>query len=195
MSQLDLAVTRAVESYRKVFAFLAVIGIGSSFVYGDLSWAVLVACSLAVLYYVGLIALGYGMSFVLPKSVLQQELRTKRINEINRRLDEGSLEAGSEELEEMMKNAGLEPLHVITGYGQIFGKQFDANLYEWVEAKKGRLGDIVRHDFVGPASFDADGCIETPNDEGVFLVLDGFLYEHTPEPKNDDVQQSRAEIQ
>jgi hypothetical protein len=195
MTQLDVVVERTVETYRKVFLVAGVIGVGSCLIEGDI-WAALIAAVLiSIMYYIGLYILGFILAKVLPPRYLIEELRTQRINDINRRLDEGTLEAGSEELETLMTKAGLEPLHVISGYGPVFGRQFDAEMYEWLDAKKGREGDLLRYVYVGQAQFDSDGCVETPNDEGVFLVLDGFLYEHTPEPKNSDVQQPQSDVQ
>lgn len=195
MTQLDSIVERTVETYRKVFLLASAIAIGLCLFQGEYLAAVGAAFLLFVSYYIGLFIVGHILARIVPKGFLIEELRTKRINEINRRLDEGTLEAGSEELETLMTKAGLEPLHVITGYGPVFGKQFDANLYEWLTAKKGREGEDLRYVYVGAAQFDSDGCVETPNDEGVFLVLDGFLYEHTPEPKNSDVQQPQSDVQ
>jgi hypothetical protein len=195
MTQLDVVVGRTVDTYRRCFLFAAVISIGSC-IYDELYWAALISAGiLSVLYYLGLFVLGHTLAAVLPKTYLIEELRTQRIKEINKRLDEGSLEAGSEELETLMTKAGLEPLHVIVDRGPVFGRQFDAEMYEWLDAKKGREGDLLRYVFVGQAQFDHDGCVETPNNEGVFLVLDGFLYEHTPEPKKVDVQQPQSDVQ
>jgi hypothetical protein len=195
MTQLDLIVERTVETYRKCFIFAAVLAIGSC-IYDGMYWAALISAGiLFVLYYLGLYVVGHTLAAIVPKAYLIEELRTKRIREINERLDAGTLEAGSEELETLMTKAGLEPLHVIAGYGPVFGKQFDALMYEWLDAKKGREGDLLRYVFVGQAQFDHDGCVETPNNEGVFLVLDGFLYEHSPEPKNPDVQQPQDGVQ
>jgi hypothetical protein len=195
MTQLDVVVARTVETYQKCFILAAVIAIGSC-IYDGMYWAAFLSAGiLFVAYYLGLFIVGHVLSVVVPKTYLIEELRTKRINDINRRLDEGTLEAGSEELETLMTKAGLEPLHVITGYGPAFGRQFDAELYEYLEAKKGREGEVLKYVFVGQAQFDSDGCVETPNDTGVFLVLDGFLYEHTPEPRNLDVQQPQTDVQ
>jgi hypothetical protein len=195
MTQLDLIVERTVETYRKCFIFAAVLAIGSC-IYDGLYWAALISAGvLSVLYYLGLFVVGHALAAILPKTYLIEELRTQRIKDINRRLDEGTLEAGSEELETLMTKAGLEPLHVITGYGPVFGKQFDALMYEWLDARKGREGDLLRYTFVGQAQFDSDGCVETPNETGIFLVLDGFLYEHQPEPKKVDVQQPQSDVQ
>lgn len=195
MTQLDLVVQRTVETYRKCFLLASVIAIGICLFQGEYLAAVGAAFLLFISYHLGLYLVGFLLSKMIPKSILIEELRTKRINEINARLDDGTLEAGSEELETMMTKAGLAPLHVISGYGPVFGKQFDAEMYEWLEAKKGREGDLLQYKFVGAAQFDSDGCVETPNDEGVFLVLDGFLYEHTPEPRNDVVQQPQSGVQ
>jgi hypothetical protein len=195
MTRLDLIVERTVETYRKVFLLASAIAIGSCLFQGEFVSALIAAILLFISYYIGLYLVGFILSKMIPKTVLIEELRTKRINEINARLDDGTLEAGSEELETLMTKAGLEPLHVISAYGPVFGKQFDAEMYEWLDAKKGREGDLLRYTFVGTAQFDSDGCVETPNDEGVFLVLDGFLYEHTPEPKKVDVQQPQTDVQ
>lgn len=195
MTQLDLIVERTVETYRKCFLLASVIAIGICLFQGEYLAAVGAAFLLSISYHIGLFLVGHILARLVPKGFLIEELRTKRINEINARLDDGTLEAGSEELETLMTKAGLEPLHVISGYGPVFGKQFDAEMYEWLDAKKGREGDVLRYVYVGTAQFDSDGCVETPNDEGVFLVLDGFLYEHTPEPKKVDVQQPQTDVQ
>jgi len=195
MTQLDSIVERTVQTYRKVFFLASAIAIGLCLLQGEYLAAVGAAFLLFVSYYIGLFIVGHILARIVPKGFLIEELRKRRINEINQRLDEGTLEAGSEELETLMTKAGLEPLHVITGYGPVFGKQFDALMYEWLDAKKGREGENLRYMFVGAAQFDSDGCVEIPNDEGVFLVLDGFLYEHTPEPKNSDVQQPQTDVQ
>jgi hypothetical protein len=195
MTQLDLVVEHTVDTYRKVFLVVGVVGVGSCLIEEEYLSAMIAAVLISVSYYIGLYILGYVLAAILPKRYLIEELRTQRINDINRRLDEGTLEAGSEELETLMTKAGLEPLHVIVDRGPIFGRQFDAEMYEWLDAKKGREGTLLRYVFVGQARFDSDGCVETPNNTGVFLVLDGFLYEHTPEPKNPDVQQPQDGVQ
>ena len=195
MTQLDVVVERTIDTYRKVFLVAGVIGVGSCLLEGELIAALIAAVLLSVSYYLGLFVVGFLLSKLIPRTYLIEELRTKRINDINRRLDDGTLEAGSEELETLMTKAGLGPLHVITAYGPVFGRQFDAELFEWLDAKKGREGDLLRYVFVGQAQFDSDGCVETPNDTGVFLVLDGFLYEHQPEPRNPDVQQPQTDVQ
>jgi len=131
-------------------------------------------------YHLGLIVLGHLLARWLPEEVLMQDLQSRRIAEINSRLQDGSLEAGSEELETMMKHAGLEPLSVVGARGPVFGKQFDAELYEWIEAKKGREGEVLRYTYIGEAQFDEDGCVQATDDSGEFIVLDGFMYRAEP---------------
>lgn len=187
MTQLDQAVQSAVETYRKTFFLALVLTALMCVVQGQFVAALVVLMIFGATYHLGLLAVGYLLSRFLPKEVLMNDLQSRRIAEINERLQNGTLEAGSEELETMMKLAGLEPLSVVQARGPVFGKQFDAELYEWIEAKKGREGEVLRYTYVGEAHFDEDGCAQATDDSGEFIVLDGFMYR--AEPKNVDVRQ------
>ncbi len=72
-------------------------------------------------------------------------------------------------------------MSIITERGPVLGRQFDAEFYEWVEAKEGLKGSAERYNYVGQAEIDEDGMVVLENDDESkkHLVLDGVLYEST----------------
>lgn len=177
MTKIDEVVSKVVETYRSVFLITAVVAIGLTIF--QQNWIGLIALGplLLITYFVGLHVVGWLLSKLIHPSWLAEELRNKRIAEINRKLDAGELQAESPELEAEMVKAGLKPLNIIVEKGPVFGRQFDVDLHEWIDAKEGLNGSINRYSYIGQAKFEPDGTVITPNDDSLFLVLDGVLYE------------------
>ena len=177
MTKLDEVVLKVVETYRSVFLVTSIVAFVLTVLQQNWIGLIVLGPLLAISYFVGLYLVGWLLSKMIDPSVMLEELRAKRIAEINRKLDAGELQAESPELEAEMVKAGLKPLNIIVQRGPVFGKQFGAELLEWVDAKEGLNGQVNRYVYVGQAQFEPDGTVITPNDESLFLVLDGVLYE------------------
>lgn len=183
MSKYETLVGQVAEGYQKTFILAAIV----SFLITTYHSGFLVACLLlpilGVLYFVGLWLVGTLMSYFVDPAEIRQDIQSRRIATLNRRLEAGELEADSQELEDEMVKAGLEPLGVVVGKGPVFGKHFGEDLYEWIEARKGRQGTVNRYLYVGQAQFDNDGTVHVsdrkPNSD--YIVLDGVLYEYVVE--------------
>ena len=177
MTKLDEVVSKVVETYRSVFLVTSIIAFVLTVFQQNWLGLLVLGPILAVSYFLGLHFVGWLLSKIIDPSVMVEELRARRIAEINRKLDAGELQAESPELEAEMVKAGLKPLNIIVARGPVFGKQFGADLLEWVDAKEGLNGQVNRYVYVGQAEFEPDGTVITPNDDSLFLVLDGVLYE------------------
>lgn len=178
MTLLDEIVEKTVDSYRVVFAVTSVVAVVLTIAQQNWIGLLVLGPLLAVVYFLGLHVVGWVLGELVDRSLIIKDIQHRRILEINKRLEDGTLEAGSEELEKMMKHAGLRPLSIITVHGPVFGKHADTDLHEWVDAKEGSEGEVLRYAYVGQAEFDQDGTVNTPSEENDYIVLNGYLYEH-----------------
>lgn len=178
MTSLDILVSQVVDSYRSVFKIISIIAI-AFFVYQQ-NWLglILLGPLLISLYFSGLWLTGQILSLVVSKDLLLNEFQSNLIQTLNDKLKSGEMSIDDPEFAKEMERAGLRPLSVIVEKGPIFGRQHDANLHEWIDAKEGDAG-VGRYLYQGQASFDVDGTVFIQNQDtnNLFLVLDGFLYE------------------
>lgn len=182
MTELESIVSRAVDSYRKVFLVSSLVSCIMTILSVGWVWLALLIPMLVLSYFAGLFLVAEVLSRIIPRSIVLDDYKEDLIAEINSKLDSGELQAGSDELNEAMKNAGLKPLAVIHEKGPVFGRQFDRDLYEYVDAVED--GKIRRYTYVSQATLDKNGVVQVPSNSN-FLVLDGSLYEYAskPEPK------------
>ena len=182
MTRLDTLVGRVVEGYRSVFMVTSVIAIVMTV--AQQNWIGLIALipMLIVGYFAGLWVTGQVLSIFISKDLLRDEFQTRRIQVLNEKLESGELTADDPRLAEEMVRAGLRPLSLITEKGPIFGRQYDADLHEWIDAKEGDAG-VGRYVYKGRAIFDTDGTVSIPDQDikNLYLVLDGVLYERVME--------------
>ncbi len=182
MTRLDALVEQVVEGFRTVFKITACVAVALTIFEGNWIGLLMLGPLLIVTYFGGLWLLGQVLSFMVPKEFLREEFQAKRIQIINEKLESGELTVDDPNLAVEMEKAGLRPLSVITEKGPIFGRQFDANLHEWIDAKEGKYGE-GRYVYKGKAMFEADGTVSIPdqNMKSLYLVLDGILYERVLE--------------
>ena len=182
MSRLNQLVENVVEGFRTTFYIMSVIAIGLTIFERNWIGLVFLGPILIACYFGGLWLVANVLAMVLPKHLLYEDLQIERIRILNEKIESGELTVDDPQLAIDMKQAGLRPLSVITEKGPIFGRQFDANLYEWIDAKEGDH-EVGRYVHVGKAEFEEDGTvfINNQNSKSLYLVLDGILYERTME--------------
>lgn len=182
MTRLETLVGNVVEGYRTVFATAAFVAFVHTILQGNWIGLLVSIPVLVVSYFFGLWLISQVLVFLVPKEYLLEEFRAKRIQVLNKKLEDGEIDVDDPHLADEMKKAGLRPLSVITEKGPVFGRQFDANLHEWIDAKEGDAG-VGRYTYKGKAFFEPDGTVSIPdmNTKNLFLVLDGILYERTVE--------------
>ena len=168
----------AVDRWRIIAALAASIGVTVCLFDGEFLSALILIPMNILMYYGGLYVIVKYLTLTTPYGEAVQAFQAKKVQEINARLADGMLEAGSPELEALMKEAGLNPLSVVESFGPVFGRMGDVELYEWIDAKQGSAGETKRYTYVKQAHFDADGTAIVPNENNLFIVVDGFLYEH-----------------
>ena len=182
MTRLDMLVEQVVEGYRTIFKIMSIIAVLLT-VYQQ-NWWGLIALGpiLIVCYFGGLWLTGQVLSMIVPKDLLREEFQAKRIQILNEKLERGEITVDDPQLAIEMQKAGLRPLSVITEKGPIFGRQYDANLHEWIDAKEGDAG-LGRYVYKGKAEFEGDGTVSITdqNMKNLYLVLDGILYERVME--------------
>lgn len=175
---LKSRVSNAVDGYRLAyFAFAIFISIAfSSSV--SMVGAVFLGALLYVGYLIGLSFLVQYLSATIPPEIIAADFYDARINEINKRLEDGSLTEDSEELEAMMKAAGLRPLTLLVAKGPQIGIQEDCPIYDWVETKEGLKGEVHRFTFVCKADLGEDNVIRyEPRPGKAYSIVEGMLYE------------------
>lgn len=176
--KLDERVSLAIDSWFTVVCITAFLAVGSCLFSGEwVAGLVVTPILIVVLYYFGIFAIGKYILYTTNPNEFIEEIQSERIKAINEGLENGSIEAGSPELERLMKEAGLRPLSVLESFGPVFGRHWDAELYEYIDAKQGSAGETKRYTYVAKAQFDHDGTVVTP-DENLYIVVDGHLYEH-----------------
>lgn len=182
MTRLDQLVENVVEGFRSIFKVAAVIAIVLTIFQGNWIGLIFLGPLLVCGYFGGLWLTGQLLSLLVPKELLREEFQAKRIQIINEKLESGELTVDDPALAVEMEKAGLRPLSVITEKGPIFGRQFDADLHEWIDAKEGKHGE-GRYVYKGKAEFEADGTVSIPDQssKNLYLVLDGILYERVVE--------------
>lgn len=182
MTRLDQLVENVVEGFRSAFRIAAAFAIILTVLQGNWFGLILLGPILVVTYFGGLWMVGQILSLVVSKDLLREEFQTKRIAILNQKLESGELTVDDPNLVSEMVRAGLRPLSVITEKGPVFGRQFDADLHEWIDAKEGDAG-TGRYVYKGKAFFEADGTVSIPdqNEKNLYLVLDGILYERVVE--------------
>ena len=174
---LDLIVGRAVDWTRIVHLLLGSVGGVVCLILAPLWVTPLWVIGVVISYHVSLRLIGKVLAYTLPRQALLEDLQLRRINELNRRIAEG-LEPG-EEMDKLVEEAGLEPLHIPVAYGPVFGKYKDAELFEWIDAKRGMTGETHRYVYEGIAEVDENNYLIIPNDEKQYMSLDGILYSRT----------------
>lgn len=182
MTRLDQLVENVVEGFRSTFLVVSIIAIVFTIWHQNWMGLIFLGPILVITYFAGLWLTGQVLSLIVSKDLLREEFQTKRIQLINEKLESGELTVDDPKLAAEMERAGLRPLSVITGKGPIFGRQFDADLHEWIDAKEGKHG-VGRYTFVGQAQWEEDGTVSIPksHESSLYLVLDGVLYERTVE--------------
>lgn len=177
---LEDRVGRTLANWRWTLVFTSAFSIGSCLYEGDLFAAAISLVFAAVIYWIGLWLIVQYFTFTMKPGELIMELQGNKVREINERLADGTLEAGSEELEKLMKIAGLQPLTVMETFGPVIGRLGETEIYEWIEAKKGSGNETKRYTFVSTAEFDTDGTVVVKDQKRLYIVIDGCLYEHVP---------------
>lgn len=72
----------------------------------------------------------------------------------------------------------------ITAVGPVFGRQFDSDLHEWIDAINANKVK-QRFMFGGPARYNEDGSLNLySKDASSGFVINGIQYELVTEPKN-----------
>lgn len=182
---LEKRIDRILGLWRALILVGLILSIGISLSIQDYLGAVLSVPMMSGTYFVGVYILGQYFKLSSPKAEIIATLHGMKIREINERLADGTLTAGTKELDELMIAAGLQPLMSIESFGPPVGKLGEVPLYDWLEMKRGADGEPQRYSFIGQAQYDADGVMRVPNENDLYLVLDGVLYEHkvSVEPK------------
>lgn len=179
-------IAAAVEGLR---TFIFTFGLGSSIfiiAFGSFEWFLILIPILVGAYFCGLVIIAQVLQSSLSEDEVISVVQRYKIQSINERLADGTLEPGSNELEALMAEAGLEPLTVIVQLGPIFGHLGDVSLHDWIDAKKGSDGETLRYEYVGKAVFEVDGTVQVTDEKFSYIVIDGILYRHDPNLKTDD---------
>ena len=182
MTRLDALIERVVEGYRSVFMVTSVVAIVLTVAQQNWLGLIFLIPILIGSYFIGLWLTGQILAMFIDRDLLRDGIQINRIQILNEKLESGELTVDDPKLAKEMKRAGLRPLSLITEKGPIFGRQFDANLHEWIDAKEGDA-DVGRYVYKGQAEFDTDGTvfIQDQSEKSLYLVLDGILYERVME--------------
>lgn len=97
---------------------------------------------------------------------------------IHEDLKAGKLEAGSEEMFERMRAAGVSQISPIGEVSDtIIGKLNGHDIYEWVEIQNPANEQFYRFEYYGPGEYEADGTPVMPIDgELSFAHVNGIVY-------------------
>lgn len=121
------------------------------------------------------------MAFKLGKELSSKfglEAQSKKVQDINDRLKDGSLTVESPELDSLMVDAGLRPLSILVEEGPQLGIQDEQPILEWVLAKTGVTGDTHKYSFVCKAPLDKNNVLNYPIEaEKDYVIVNGMLYE------------------
>lgn len=133
-----------------------------------------------MIYHLGFFAMLHWLLYSTPPEVIIEEIKNQKIININERLSSGTLEPG-EELDDLLKDAGLRALTQVCTFGPVIGKYNDLEFFEWIGAKEGYDGEIKKYNYIGKCETDSAGNLKTPSAENFYILYDDILYEHIPQ--------------
>lgn len=190
MSEVDQIVSKTMDTYRRLYAIFSIGAIVYMLMNASFPMAFMTACGCWAGFYIGVFMIAHTLPYFIPRHLLLEEGRAAMIRDINAKLESGELNENSDELHDLMAKAGLQPLSRIVEYGPVIGRWQDTNLYEYVFAMVGKDGPKMKYMYIGAASYqdEENQVLDTPHEDRLYLVLDGSMYEHTPEPKIESVQ-------
>lgn len=179
-TDLEMIVERSVGQILRVhlvFGFVSMpIALLMAIVYG-VWWPLLaIPAALFCTFHISIFICAKLLPYMIPVQLIASDFRAAKLRQLNQRLDEG-LQHG-EELDRLMEEAGLEPLHVQVDQGPVIGKLGDVELYEWVDATQGS-DEVLRYEYVGRGRIDENRCLIVPNDGRKYLCFNGILYART----------------
>ncbi len=93
MTRLDVIVEKVVDSYRLTFLIASATAIVLTALQQNWIGLIVIVPILVLMYFAGLFLVGFVLSKLIHPTVLIEDIRNRRIAEINRRLDAGELVA------------------------------------------------------------------------------------------------------
>jgi hypothetical protein len=182
---IEKRVSHLLDAWRIIAAI--VIGIASYFYLGEvgLGTAAMALVLLLAVYHLGVWLIGLYLLQTISDEEAEEilhNIQMDMVDEIRAGINDGSLKPGPQ-LNQLMKEAGLGAPSVITGFGPVFGKLDDTDLYDFIIAKEGD-NEPRTFMYLGKVQQHADGSYIMPSNESddtnFYVIFKGILYEHVP---------------
>lgn len=179
---IEKRASHLLEAWRIIACLATVVTSYFYFAEVGLGTAVGALVLILVLYRLGIWLIGLYLLRTMSDEESEEilhNLQLDMIKEINAGLNDGSIKPG-DQLNQLMKEAGLRAPSKITEFGPVFGKLDDTDLHEFIIAKEG--DDEPRtFKYIGKVQQKSDGSYIVPTDEkNFYIIFNDILYEHVP---------------
>lgn len=195
--EIEELVDRALNTARYIW-FMQVVAV-SALLFAYLSgwWLLLIPIYWSLSYQVTMLITGAYLARTIPVQAFAEEKQKDELaafDEICKRIEKGTLEPGSDECNELIKQAAAElstklndlPIRVVSRTSdEVIGRYLDKPIYEWIEVQEQQDGPLHRYFFETVAE-RKNGALVLPVIEGkVCTIMNDCVYARTEESESE----------